>query len=239
MLPSTHLYCAKQIYPSGNSFIYYGSIFPDIPSIGLIAWDTMKKETSGFSDYLQTQTQDLAHIGFGLLLHEESYGIDRFVHGDSGYAYTKGMALHEMLDTMFPKELIPTVAHNFIEFAVDFRMQQRYPSMKKDMEKVITAIDNRVAPLAQSFAHYFKTNPEKTIKDIKAYNQFLQYDITTPEKALDFITSLTNRLRHANYAAKDIEPIWQLADKTIEDNYEDFLKQTIDNCQNDLQTKGE
>jgi hypothetical protein len=82
MFPLTHIYCTKRIVDYVSPLLFYGSIFPDIPAIGIINWDVMKNKTEEFSNYIRQEQPSLIDFSEGLLLHEEPKSIDRFVHGN-------------------------------------------------------------------------------------------------------------------------------------------------------------
>ncbi|MCK9378582.1 MAG: hypothetical protein M0P97_00350 [Candidatus Moranbacteria bacterium] len=233
MFPLTHIYCSKRIDSNSTPDLLYGSIFPDIPITGIISWDKMKTETEKFSSYIKEHYPDLKNFAEGLLLHESPNGIDRFVHGENGFAYINGRYILDDIAKYFPKKSIDA-AHSFIEFAVEILLVEKSPNLQADIASVLLWSTENLNQLAEAFGKFFNLDNEKAIKTINEFNNFLlKIDLSTRDKAVLFYTDLTNQLRNTNYSEDIIKILLEKSLDTIKNDYEIFLEQSILKCKTD------
>lgn len=233
MFPLTHIYCSKRIAGISTPDLLYGSIFPDIPATGIVSWDKMKTETEKFSSYIKEHYPNLRNFAEGLLLHESPNGIDRFVHGENGFAYVKGGYILSDIEKYFPKKSLDT-AHSFIEFAVEILLVEKIPSLQDGIKPVLLWSNNNLSQLSEAFGEFFNLDDEKATKAINEFNDFLsRMNLSTREKAVLFYTDLTNLLRNTNYSKDEIKILLDKSIDTIKNDYEIFLEQSIDKCKID------
>ena len=57
MYPLTHIYYAKEVIKNPTNLLFYGSVFPDIPSTKIISWETIKQETVDFSNFIKSENK--------------------------------------------------------------------------------------------------------------------------------------------------------------------------------------
>lgn len=234
MFPLTHLYCTARITSSSDHLLIYGSIFPDVPITGLVNWEKMKNETERFSGYIKKNCPELFNFAEGLLFHEEPNGIDRFVHGENGYAYINGREILDEIKKVFHKDSLD-VSHSFIEFAVEFKLSQENPKLQDEMKKILELVNKDINKIAKAFGEHFKLDFNETSEKIKEFNEFLlTMDLSSQAKAIKSYTHLTNKLRKTNASEKDIGYLLEKAIGVIKKNYETFLQEVIIKCKNSL-----
>ena len=229
MFPLTHIYCANRIVNSPDKLILYGSIFPDIPITGLIEWEAIKEKTVAFSNFIILTQKNLTMFAIGLLLHEESLGIDRFVHGKNGYAIKKGQKIKPYVKKYFLNENILDTAHTFIELAVEIKILSKNPNLVKDAKDSIQYCDKYIENISSLFASFFNKETAKTLSLIQAYNQ----NIIGINMQSDF-ASLINRLKNSNVEENHINKIIEKSLLIIDKDYEKFLSGAIKRCKEDL-----
>lgn len=237
MFALTHIYCARKINPKADSLFLYGSVFPDIPVLGIVDWDLMKEKTLEFSNFIIGKNI-LTGFAKGLTVHEDPYGIDRFVHGNEGYAFVKGEELHKELKAYFPKEIIPIAAHSFIEFAVEMRMAEKFPELAKEIVKVRSEGNKYLNQIAGIFSSFFNLDSEKSLKTIKEFNKILVYDVSTKQKSVDFYVGLLKKLRSSDIPRIEVQKLTELS-LSVTSDYFSFLEETIAKCKRDFEGKYE
>ncbi|MCK5320228.1 hypothetical protein KAJ61_02465 [Candidatus Parcubacteria bacterium] len=234
MFPLTHVYCAKQIANSAKPLLLYGSVFPDIPIVGVVDWDIMEAKTEEFSDYIKQNCSSLIDFAEGLLLHEEPKGIDRFVHGENGYAYVKGKKILKQIKEYFPKNSLNT-AHNFIEFAVEILLVENTPNLINEIKPVLKSANNNISQISEVFSEFFNLEIGKTKNSVKKFNNFLlEMDLSSRDKSIQFYTHLINKLKKTYYSEKIIKELLTESINVVEKNYYKFLQDVISSCIKDL-----
>ena len=232
MFPFTHFYCTKKIAGISSPDVLYGSIFPDVPMTGIIAWGKIDEEVENFSNFIKHKDASLDGFADGLLLHEEPNGIDRFVHGEKGYAFVKGAKILSDIEKYFPEKSI-NVAHSFVEFAVDMLMVEKFPNLQKDAGLVSNWADENLEKIAMAFSEFFDLDQQKAIVAVGEFSNWLtEDDLSSREKAISSYTKLTNILRHTNYTEEIIGSLLEKAIAVVRDDYLHFLEETIEKCKN-------
>lgn len=237
MFPYTHLYCSKRIVKETGNLFLYGSIFPDIPMTGIVSWDNFKERTVEFSDFLKEKYPKLHDIGEGLLYHEEPRGIDRFVHGDAGYAYVKGRKILASVEQHFPERSL-TVAHGFIEYAVEMLVVSGNKELPHEMKEVIRAASSIQEDLDHAFSEFFALNSGAVHSAITEFNStVLEEDAGNEKKARYFYMQLTNKMRKTTVSEKIIGELLDKAVAEVKDNYQSTLELFIERCRTAYQEK--
>lgn len=237
MFPLTHIYCTKEIAKDANPLLLYGSIFPDIHLTGIISWDKMKNKTGEFSNYIKQNYPSLIDFSEGLLLHEEPKGIDRFVHGDNGYAYAGGRQILEQIEEYFPDNSSDT-AHSFIEFAVEILLVENTPNLINEIKPILELANDNISQISEIFSEFFNLDISETKNAIKKFNHFLlKMDLSSRNKSIQFYTDFTNRLRKTNYSEEIIKKLLVGAIDSVEKDYDGFLQDTIIKCKLNKNTK--
>ncbi len=230
MFPLTHIYCTKRIVKDATPLMLYGSIFPDIPMMGIISWDKMKDQTEGFSDYIKKSYPDLIDFSKGLLLHEEPKGIDRFVHGDTGYAYVKGRQILEQIKGYFPDNSLG-IAHNFIELAVEILLAEIIPNLGNELKAVLKFANNNTNQISKATSEFFSLDKDATRNALQEFNNlFLRMDLSSRDKSIQFGGYLVSKLGKINYSSEIIEQLLTKAIDTVKGDYAKFLQDTIIKC---------
>jgi hypothetical protein len=218
--------------------LLYGSVFPDIPMTGLISWEEMKNKTYVFANYLKQNNSKLNNFAMGLLLHEEPFGIDRFVHGENGYAYIKGKEIIAEVEKYFPDDDAATVAHGFIEFAVEIILTEKYPNLQKELKIVLKEINNHyVDDIALLFSRFFSKDISVVKQTIVKYNNLLNQDVSSFEEAVNLYTQLMDLMRKTKNDEGVVKSILEKAMVIIDDNWEFFLEKTIKRCKKDFEKR--
>lgn len=230
MFPLTHIHCAKRITGGSDPAVLCGAIFPDIPVTGVIGWDRMKNGTGDFSDHAKRNDPDLEGFANGLLLHEDPNGIDRFVHGENGFAYAKGRQLIEHFKEFFPDDPLGT-AHSFIEFAVEMLVVERNPGLKEDLLAVLAWSSENADRIARVFSGFFGLDEAKASKAIGEFGRFLSMmDFSSRERAIAFYAGLTNRLRKSDLSPEAVGGLLKRSIEAVQSDYESFLDKAIAEC---------
>lgn len=232
MFALTHIYCTKKIIKNASPLLLYGSLFPDIPVTGIVSWNEMKIQTEKFSDYIKDNCPDLIDFSEGLLLHEEPKGIDRFVHGDRGYAYVKGKKILKQFERYFPDN--PSdAAHSFVEFAVEMLLAENTPNLQKELKLALKSAQESLNLISELLSKFFGLDKDKTTVAIKEFNDFLlKMDLSSRNKSIKFYTFLTNKIRKTDYSEDIIENLLEKAIETVKQDYLIFLEDSISKCKN-------
>lgn len=235
MYPLTHIYYAKQIVENPTPLTFYGTIFPDIPSTKIISWETMKQKTVDFSNFIKFKDKQYSDFASGLLLHEENLGIDRFVHGNKGFAYINGRKLVKHLKPHFPESNILDIAHSFIEFAIEIRIIKNNPELMLILKTSIEEFNKR-CKIVNFFSEYFKTDFRNTKNSITLYNKVLyEMDISSFQKAVIFYTWINKNLRGINVDEEIISSVLVKANNIVKDTDKEFLNKVINKGKKDYQ----
>ncbi len=230
MFPFTHIYCAKQIVANPGPRFLYGAIFPDIPMTKIVPWSTMKSRTIEFAETIRRQQPALADIADGMLIHEEPQGIDRFVHGENGYAYIHGRSIESHLVPFFPTGT-SDVAHSFIEYAVETLVVRRHPELLADASAVLSSAQADMAIIAAVFARTFQTEPEQTATALGDFHRwFAEMDFSSDVATVAYYTRLTNVLRGSSMSDEQVRQILVAATAEVKPNYEAALASMIERC---------
>lgn len=230
MFPHTHLYCSQQIRPNASPLFYYGTVFPDFPVVKLLSWDRMKAETEMLSEYITKRYPNLGDFAEGLLYHEEPKGVDRFVHGDDGYAYVLGRKILPEIEKYFPDRSL-VVAHSFIEFSVEVLIIERHPELREKMEDIASLEPETLKSITKALASYFRFDLATTRQAIEEYNELLQdMEMAPRDLAVEYYTWLTNKLRGTSHDRTVIQKLLTLALEQTESTYEKTLADIIRQC---------
>lgn len=249
MFSLTHIYCSEKIAKKDNSLFLYGSIFPDIPATGVIDWNLLKDKSEDFSKYVFQNYPDLQEFSDGITTHEDPVGIDRFVHGGSGYAYKKGKDILKPIKDIFlgrnsikklavgyiAQEQLLTAAHNFIEFAVEYYMFNRHTFLKDDLDRVLSDVVKKQNQIVKVFSEYFDLDSEKVLININQFHTWLDYDLSTLSKADKAMLSLVKSYRGVKVDLQSISIALKAAREQVKGDYESFLEETIRKCQKDYE----
>lgn len=234
MFPHTHLYCSQKIRLDASPLFYYGTIFPDIPVVKLLSWDRMKEETVLLSEFIAERYPNLKDFAEGLLYHEEPKGIDRFVHGDDGYAYVLGRKILPDIEKHFTDRPID-VAHSFIEFSVEVLVLEQNPELREKMEDVATLTNGTFRTLAEALTKFFHLDQHHVTTALTEYNQLLQdMEMAPRDAAIDYYTWLTNKLRGTRLDRAVIKQLLEAALEQTEPTYEKTLNDIIKRCAKEI-----
>ena len=230
MFPLTHIYCTKQIVNNAKPLLLYGSVFPDIPVIGIIDWDIMETKTEEFSDYIKKNCPSLIDFAEGLLLHEEPNGIDRFVHGKNGYAFIKAKMILKQIKEYFPKNSLNT-AHSFIEFAVEILLVENMPNLINEIRPILKSANNNINQISKVFCEFFNLEISKTKNSVKEFNNFLlKMDLSSRDKSIQFYRHLINKLKETDYSKEVIKKLLAESIGCVKEDYYEFLQDVIIKC---------
>ncbi len=233
MFPLTHIYCSKQIANNAKTLLLYGSVFSDIPVVGIIDWDIMETKTEEFSGYIKKNYPGLIDFAEGLLLHEKPIGIDRFVHGKNGYAYVKGKKILKQIKEYFPKNSL-TTAHNFIEFAVEILLVENTPNLINEIKPILKTANDNINQISEVFSEFFNLEIGKTKNSIEEFNNFLlKMDLSSRDKSIQFYTHLINKLKKNNYSEEVIKKLLTESIDCVKEDYYEFFQDVIVKCKFD------
>ena len=234
MFPYTHIYCTGRIVKDASPWLRYGSTFPDIPVTGRISWDVIKTGTEKFAAYTKEKYPFLEDFARGLLLHEEPNGIDRFVHGESGYAYLAGHKILSEVAKHFPDRSL-IVAHSFIEFAVEISVVNAHPELLADMRSVITAVEQSKTQLAKPLSEVFGLTPTTAELAITEFNnEILAEKLERLNESKQSYTAMTNRYRQTNVSVEVVSRLLDLALDVVRPDWEPVLTRMIEHCRKEL-----
>lgn len=236
MFSLTHIYCAKKIVPDADALFLYGSIFPDISITGLIDWDEMRLKTEEFSKFIESKYVELNKFAEGLLLHEKPLGIDRFVHGENGYVFVQGRKIQNELEKHLHKDLILEVSHHFIEFAVEVKLDEQYPELQKELKSILETARMESNKFSEAFSSFFRTNLNSTQSSVNIFNNALDHYAPLRSNGIKLYANFIKHRRKTNLSEEKINDLLYLSTQTIEDNYNGFLNEIIDQCKQDLAT---
>lgn len=233
MFPLVHIYCTKRIVDNASPLLLFGSIFPDIEALGLLGYGTINDSVNEFSAYVKENNSVLSDFGEGLLYHEEPCGVDRFVHGDAGYAFVKGREIVPFVEKYFPEGAL-VKSHNYVELAVQILMVGKYPELQDEMIPVLEASRNVTDKIARIVSDFYSVDYQKTLDAIKLQDELLStMDFSSLDSAVSWYTGFSNRMRNANYSDEVIKAILEKAIDVIKDDYEDFIEGAIKKCKKD------
>ncbi|MFH1787928.1 MAG: hypothetical protein ABH834_00940 [Candidatus Altiarchaeota archaeon] len=230
MFPLVHIYCTKRIVGDASPLLLFGSIFPDIEATGVFSYGTINDNVVGFSNFIKDNHPDLRDFAEGLLFHEEPKGVDRFVHGENGYAFVKGRIIVPFVERHFPKGALEK-SHNYVELAVQVLLVEEHPEIQDELQRVLESSRRVSSKIAEALSGFFGVGLEKSRESIKIQDELLStMDFSSVEKAVDWYVGLSNRLRNANYSKDVITAILEKAVEAVQDDYEDFIEKVIAEC---------
>jgi hypothetical protein len=230
MFPLVHIYCTKSIVENASPLLLFGSIFPDIEATGIFGYGTINNNVVEFSNYIKQNYPDLTDFAEGLLFHEEPKGVDRFVHGENGYAYVKGREIMPFVEEYFPEGTLEK-SHNYIELAIQILLVGKHPEIQGELRPVLESSRKVSNKIAKVLSEFFRVDKEKTRDCIQLLDELLStMDFSTLENAVEWYVGLSNRLRNANYSKEVITAILEKAIETVKGDYEEFLEKTINEC---------
>lgn len=230
MFPLTHIYCTKRIVENASPLLLFGSIFPDIEAIGLFEYGTINNNAVEFSEHIKHNYPELTDFAEGLLFHEEPKGIDRFVHGEKGYAYVKGREIVPFVEKHFSEGALEK-SHNYIELAIQVLLVEKHPEIQVELHAVLESSRKVSSKISDALNEFFHVNKDKTMDSIQLQDELLStMDFSTIEKAVEWYVNLSNRLRNANYSKDVITAILGKAIEAVKEDYEDFIEKIIVEC---------
>lgn len=233
MFPLTHIYCAKRIMPNASPLFLYGTIIPDLPMTGVVSWDVMRERTVDWYGTIKTTEPALDDLAEGMLYHEAPKGIDRFVHGDHGYAYRHGRNIEERVARYFPKKSLD-VAHSFVEYAVERYVEADQPTLMANIRAAVVAAEQNARPIMATFESTFHIDHIPAAAAMKVFHQWIRaMDFSTPEAAVRYYTELTNTMRRTEVAESAVGELLEIAAREVRADYEVALSSMIERCRVD------
>ena len=159
MFPATHIHCAKQITGLNDPLLFYGAIFPDIPITGIITGEAITARAADFAQYIENTYPELQPFARGIRLHEQPFGIDQFVHGEEGYAFTEGKKIAQDISKHIPTD-VPDACHSFVEFAIEILMVENRPELIQNLRNATQAGNTALTKIAQARSTFSQTDPK-------------------------------------------------------------------------------
>jgi len=175
MNPLTHTYITKRLIDEHNLQVdedqcILGSILPDLACLNAINYKKAHEDALGFIHYLMEKDPEMVSIAYGMLLHSESLGVDRYTHGPNGYIEKHEMAMFEIVSQykhkMHPGQ-VKSFLHALIEWSCDSFMTKREADM---LNRAFKNVDMK--RLSFHLANYFEGDGKKLQKILKFLSEF-------------------------------------------------------------------
>jgi len=162
MNPLTHAFFVLELFKSEKlnkdqrDHLIVGSIIPDISQFGLANY--RRTHTRGINFLQQAKDPLERYLALGIISHGENpAGLDFHSHKKNGYITLKQKRVNKLLKK-YKKQLGKInnkLIHNIIEFAIDYLIAKRNPSIIK---KVKSAFLNPKVPVTlTSFFQFLKS----------------------------------------------------------------------------------
>jgi len=202
MLPLAHTYISTKVTGWESPLLILGSILPDISttSSGLIKRSMIHdapKEFDGFIDKYYPQLKDL---GLGVRLHSQvDRGADFFSDDlKVGYAKIEGEKISADTASLLqiPENATSlTLAHNFIEMAIDLHIYKDNPEIWFSYKNALEDIEVDLPVVAECMGAYLKLEQKLLQKELDKLFDFLGPDTFVSEEAITKIAILLIKLR--------------------------------------------
>lgn len=173
MNPLTHAYFALELFKGQKltqdqkDHLIVGSIIPDISQFGLANYQ--KTHTQGIRFLQQAENSFERYLALGIISHGENpAGLDFHSHKRKGYVDSKQKEVIELFKKYkkYLGRLNKDLTHDIIEFAVDYLVVKRDPSIIK---KVRVAFFNPKIPTTIAKFFKFLHMSRRRIKKINKY----------------------------------------------------------------------
>lgn len=200
MFYNAHVFVASKLYGYDDKLILVGSILPDIAITRIIGWENGlhgKENVRKFSKFAKSNSSSLFELCKGIAAHSI---LDDFTHknynNNIGYAYQNNGKLSEIIIKYYKLDneaTASTIAHNYIESAVDIVLLQEHSQLQLKIKNAIEQID--INSISNLLGLYFTTSKEKfRYALIKYFNLVNRHDLKTLEGWMLFWEDLENIL---------------------------------------------
>lgn len=233
MFPISHTYIASKVLGRRSDLLVLGSMLPDIRVISRdnSPLDNLHRQPKEFFDFLQDEFSDFYDLGLGVRLHcaqdkgADYYSDDREV----GYALKEGRKIlpdvGELINDYDKNGLV--LAHNFIEAALDLKINNR-DGIGKYYGEALETIDYK--DIARVLAKYFQMSGVEVCDElIKFVSHFSVKNLSSPQGfATTFLPPMRKRYHVEDVDIQAVEKLIIKSEDLIDSSYEDYFTNTID-----------
>ena len=234
-----HLYFSEKIFNlKQDDLLVIGSILPDIAVTKIVGWEELHKNKSveHFEKFIKENNQNYISLIKGIKSH---IALDNFTHksykNGTGYAFQKSPPLVNLVSKCcdIDKKSSKTVAHNFIEMAVDILLLKDNPILIETLRKSIKSSDK--GKLSQLLSSFFKKDNKKMLSSLSYYFEtILKYNLNSLDGWV-FLWRDINNLLFSKEIDKDLTKKTIIkATHLVKNSYREFLKNSIMVTKNSL-----
>lgn len=240
MFPISHAYIATKVLGRTSSLLMWGSILPDIRVITKAdsPLDRLHSEPEKLLNFIKINYPDLIDLGIAVRLHcPQDKGAD-FYSDDIkiGYAFIKAKEIKKeagdlIQDTGFNALVL---AHNFIEAALDLKIQKFDCKIGKIYQKGIEQANYR--RVAECLSDYFKIEIKSIENDLLTLADYFSLKHLSSKETFAKLFPGPTEKRYG-IRIDSLKPIVHLIEKSekiIADSFEDYYNNTILLIKNNL-----
>ena len=226
MYPLTHLYFTKNVLGRLSSALALGSVLPDIlTSVG------MKWKEAHSQNIFPHKEMLLGNLIHGINLPGLDYYSDCAFEGQEGFAFQYAKHLEmDLTELGIPKEHSIWRGHNFIEMAIEVRLNQTEESeLWKNLE--LASQDENLKAIIYDFLSEHNYN-EIHLVDL-ALERFLTLRGNLDKLAIDYAKKLS-AIYQLHIDPKNCQDLILKAQTLINGHYKSFLEKCCDQIKQDI-----
>lgn len=243
MFPLSHVYVSTKATNETSPLLILGSILPDICSTSKqhIGRDQIHNSPKEFFTFVNENYPELTDLGLGVCLHSQvGRGAD-FYSDDpkTGYAKLEGSKISRgvaVLMSIPDDDTSLTLAHNFIEMAIDLHLYQNERDIWNVYNEGIEKVKDRLIDVAICMSDYLKLENQGVLKELHILTEFLSpQNFTSKETAAEkMVLPLINLRFQKNVSNGEVLKIIDKSMIITKPTYKKFLDDTVEKVKENI-----
>lgn len=240
MFAISHAYITSKVLGRTNNLLMLGSFLPDIRVVTEInsPLDRLHNEPVDFLKFIKEKYPNLIDLGISVRLHcSQDKGADFYSDNhETGYAVIKAEEIKseagELIHDSGRNALV--VAHNFIEAALDLKLQESDKEIGTIYQAGIDKVDYKT--VAKCLAEYFGMSKNEVENDLLLLKDYFSLEHLSTSKSFAELFPKPIQKRYG-VQIDGLDPVIELIERSkliITDSYIDYYKNTISEIKNNL-----